>query len=93
MPTFQDFRNDVQEMFFKELNYMNRSGDTRSCNVLQTVMNKLDYQYGTRYEKTALQFEQEALRSTKKRRWATEPLLKMIYLVLYSSEGTQKKSS
>ncbi len=66
MPTFQDFRNDVQEMFFKELNYMNRSGDTRSCNVLQTVMNKLDYQYGTRYEKTALQFEQEALRSTKK---------------------------
>lgn len=68
MPNLQDFRNEVQEMFFKEMNYMYRSGDTRSCNVLQTLMNKLDYQYGTEYQKTESQFIEEEPKPVKKKK-------------------------
>ena len=68
MSTLQDFRNEVQEMFFREMNYMNRSGETRSCNVLQQIINKLDYQYGTEYQKTASQFLEETPIATKQKK-------------------------
>ncbi len=55
-PTLQDFRNDLHEIWYKEQHYMAQTGDTRSCNLLQTLLSKLDREYGTKYEKTESQF-------------------------------------
>lgn len=50
--TLQDFRNEIQEMSFKELNKMNRTGDTHTSNLISTLLNKLDLEYGTEYQIT-----------------------------------------
>lgn len=55
----QDLRNWAHEQFFREQHYMNMTGDTRSVNILQTLMNKLDWEFGTKYEKTESQIKYE----------------------------------
>lgn len=55
----QELRNWAHEQFFTEQHYMNMFGDTRSVNVLQTLMNKLDWEFGTKYEKTESQIKYE----------------------------------
>ncbi|MFL2100072.1 hypothetical protein [Desemzia sp. FAM 23989] len=48
----QDFRNELQEMAFKELNRMNLTGDTRVPNLIGGLISKLDREYGTEYQQT-----------------------------------------
>lgn len=48
----QDFRNELQEMSFKELNRMNLSGDTKYVNWINRLLMKLDNEYGTEYQQT-----------------------------------------
>lgn len=50
--TLQDFRNELQEMSFKELNRMNLTGDTRVSNLIGGLISKLDREYGTEYQQT-----------------------------------------
>ncbi|MER2001281.1 MAG: hypothetical protein ABS862_01560 [Carnobacterium inhibens] len=50
--TLQDFRNELQEISFKELHRMNISGDTSSSNLLNRLLVKLDDDYGTEYQQT-----------------------------------------
>lgn len=50
--TFQDFRNELQEMSYKELHRMNISGDTSSSNLINRLLTKLDDGYGTEYQQT-----------------------------------------
>lgn len=50
--TLQDFRNELQEMSFKELNRMNLTGDTRVSNLIGGLILKLDREYGTEYQQT-----------------------------------------
>lgn len=40
--TLQDFRNELQEMSFKELNRMNLTGDTKIPNLIGGLISKLD---------------------------------------------------
>ena len=50
--TLQDFRNELQEISFKELHRMNISGDTSSSNLINRLLTKLDDSYGTEYQQT-----------------------------------------
>lgn len=50
--SLQDFRNELQEMSFKELNRMNLSGDTKYVNWINRSLMKLDNEYGTEYQQT-----------------------------------------
>lgn len=50
--TIQDFRNELQEMSFKELHRMNNSGDTSGSNLISRLLTKLDRDYGTEYQQT-----------------------------------------
>lgn len=50
--TLQDFRNELQEMSFKELHRMNISGDTSGSNLINRLLTKLDKDYGTEYQQT-----------------------------------------
>lgn len=50
--TLQDFRNEIQEMSFKELYRMNRTGETHTSNLISTLLIKLDSEYGTEYQIT-----------------------------------------
>ena len=50
--TLQDFRNELQEMSFKELNRMNITGDTSQSNLINGLLQKLDSDYGTEYQLT-----------------------------------------
>lgn len=50
--SLQDFRNELQEMSFKELNRMNLSGDTKYVNWINRLLMKLDNEYGTEYQQT-----------------------------------------
>lgn len=50
--TLQDFRNELQEMSFKELNRMNLTGDTRVPNLIGGLISKLYREYGTEYQQT-----------------------------------------
>ena len=50
--SLQDFRNELQELSFKELNRMNLSGDTKYVNWINRLLMKLDNEYGTEYQQT-----------------------------------------
>lgn len=49
--TLQDLRNEIQQMSFKEITKMQITGDTSVCNFINRLLNKMDYEYGTEYEK------------------------------------------
>ena len=57
----QGLRNWVHEEFFREQHYATRTGDTHSVNLLRVVIDKLDREYGTKYEKTVSQVKQETV--------------------------------
>ena len=50
--TLQDFRNELQEMSFKELDRMDISGDTKYVSWVNRLLMKLDNGYGTEYQQT-----------------------------------------
>lgn len=50
--TLQDFRNELQELSFKELHRMNISGDTSGSNLINRLLIKMDRDYGTEYQQT-----------------------------------------
>lgn len=50
--TLQDFRNELQEMNFQELNRMNITADTKYANWVNRLLMKLDNEYGTEYQRT-----------------------------------------
>lgn len=50
--TLQDFRNELQEMSFKELHLMNINGNTVRSNLINGLLRKLDEEYGTEYQQT-----------------------------------------
>ena len=50
--TLQDFRNELQEISFKETHNMQFTGETRASNLVNRLLDKLDEDYGTRYERT-----------------------------------------
>lgn len=50
--TLQHFRNELQEMSFKELNRMNITGDTKYVNWVNRMLMKLDNEYDTQYQRT-----------------------------------------
>lgn len=50
--TLQDFRNELQEISFKELHRMNIHGDTSGSNVITNLLRILDDDYGTEYQVT-----------------------------------------
>lgn len=50
--TLQDFRNELQEMSFQELNRMNITADTKYANWVNRLLMKLDNEYGTEYQRT-----------------------------------------
>ncbi len=50
--TLQDFRNELQEISFTENHIMGITGETRSCNLINRLISKLDDDYGTEYQKT-----------------------------------------
>lgn len=52
MKTLQDLRNEIQELEYKELNFAQKTGQTRSSNVLIGILELLDQQYGTDFEET-----------------------------------------
>lgn len=51
--TLQDFRNELQEIHYKETHRMQQTGDTGGSNMLHRILRKLDIQYGTEFQKTA----------------------------------------
>jgi len=50
--TLQDFRNEMQEMHYREINRMQRTGETEGSNLFNKLLRKLDDEYGTEYQKT-----------------------------------------
>lgn len=50
--TLQDFRNELQELKFKELYRMNITGDTGPSNLINRLLTRLDDNYGTEYQQT-----------------------------------------
>lgn len=55
--TLQDFRNELQEIHYKEISRMQRTGETGPSNLLNRLLSKLDSDYGTEFQKTESVFK------------------------------------
>lgn len=50
--TLQDFRNELQERFYKEHVKCEKNGNTSVVNAFHRLLEKLDYEYGTEWQMT-----------------------------------------
>lgn len=58
--SLQDFRNELQEIFFREHSRMLHVEDgTYPVNLVSGLLNRLDYDYGTKFQKTESIFKAE----------------------------------
>ena len=48
--TLQDFRNELQELSFRELHRSNITGETYTFNRIEGLIRKLDTEYGTEHQ-------------------------------------------